>query len=117
MAELQILNENNEYLLSIGMQMVKFQVLFLHFLTECLTFQSNSERNAVEEMQQAEDSGTFVYAAPVEDGDEEDDMADNDFADADDNLNPDSPKVRIFVFPHKIIVIRDIYFTHNMVAR
>lgn len=34
----------------------------------------NSERNPVEEMQAAEESGNFVYAAPVEDsGDEEDD--------------------------------------------
>jgi len=31
----------------------------------------NSDRSPVEEMQAAEDSGDFVYAAPVEDGDEE----------------------------------------------
>ncbi|GFO05733.1 coatomer subunit beta' [Plakobranchus ocellatus] len=44
---------------------------------------SNSERNAVEEMQQAEDSGRFVYASPVSQEDEEDeDDTDDGFKDA-----------------------------------
>ncbi|XP_005099692.1 coatomer subunit beta' [Aplysia californica] len=40
---------------------------------------SNAERNPVEEMKQAEESGSFVYAAPIgddEDGEEEEDFED-----------------------------------------
>ena len=35
--------------------------------------QSNTERNPVEEMLAAEESGDWVYAAPAEEGDEDDD--------------------------------------------
>jgi len=38
---------------------------------------SNSERNPVEEMNEAEDNGAFVYAAPVEEGDEDEEEEDN----------------------------------------
>ena len=42
--------------------------IHLYFL---IYFQPNSERNPVEEMKEAEESGDFVYAAPIE-GDEDD---------------------------------------------
>ena len=47
-------------------------------------FKGNSDRNAVEEMQQAEESGRFVYAAPIsaEDDEEEEDDKDDGFTDA-----------------------------------
>lgn len=51
---------------------------------------SNTERNPVEEMAAAEESGDWIYAAPVEEGDEDDDDDDN-FEEVGREVEPQEP--------------------------